>query len=375
VGAGLVALSLLTVAVGGDAGAAEGAGRPNAAAVAAPTPATSTAQPRVDVSRGLGGDDPLGADGRLPDGSSVERFAPVFAAASSLRALAVPPTDTLMALANPPVSAARTSLGIPKIVLDAYETAARRLATEMPRCGMSVALLAGIGQAESRHANGGRVTADGTTREPILGPVLDGSNNTAAVSDTDNGRLDGNTTWDRAVGPMQFLPATWRRYQSDGNNDGVADINNIYDASLAAARYLCAGGGDVRKPAQAAAAVFRYNHSATYVATVLSWAAAYAGGITPTPGSTGKPDATATPAPPPGIDTMASPTPDPPSPSASVVYTVKRGDNLSSIAWWFHVHGYGPIYDANRHVIGADPDLIFPGQQIKIIGARMKVGD
>jgi len=240
---------------------------------------------------------------------------------------------------------------------------------------MSVALLAGIGQAESRHANGGRVTADGTTREPILGPVLDGSNNTAAVSDTDNGRLDGNTTWDRAVGPMQFLPATWRRYQSDGNNDGVADINNIYDASLAAARYLCAGGGDVRKPAQAAAAVFRYNHSATYVATVLSWAAAYAGGITPTPGSTGKPDATATPAPPPGIDTMASPTPDPPSPSASVVYTVKRGDNLSSIAWWFHVHGYGPIYDANRHVIGADPDLIFPGQQIKIIGARMKVGD
>jgi len=58
----------------------------------------------------------------------------------------------------------------------------------------------------------------------------------------------------------------------------------------------------------------------------------------------------------------------------SVVYVVKPGDNLSTISWWFHTHGYGPIYDANRSVIGADPDLIFPGQRIRITGTTMTMG-
>ncbi len=150
---------------------------------------------------------------------------------------------------------------------------------------MNAALLAGIGQAESGHARGGRVDAAGRTRQPILGPVLDGSGGSAAISDTEDGHLDGNRMWDRAVGPMQFIPATWRSYGGDGDGDGVSDISNVYDAALGAARYLCSGGGDVRKPAQAAAAVFRYDHSSTYVATVLSWAAAYSTPIAsgPTP--------------------------------------------------------------------------------------------
>jgi len=60
--------------------------------------------------------------------------------------------------------------------------------------------------------------------------------------DTDGGMLDGDTTWDRAVGPFQFIPSTWARWKADGNADGVADPQNIEDAALAAGRYLCAGG-------------------------------------------------------------------------------------------------------------------------------------
>lgn len=38
-----------------------------------------------------------------------------------------------------------------------------------------------------------------------------------------------------AQGPFQFMPGTWDAYKVDGNNDGVKDINNIYDATYAAA--------------------------------------------------------------------------------------------------------------------------------------------
>lgn len=39
----------------------------------------------------------------------------------------------------------------------------------------------------------------------------------------------------RALGPMQFLPGTWSRYAADGDGDGKADVQNVFDASLAAA--------------------------------------------------------------------------------------------------------------------------------------------
>lgn len=50
----------------------------------------------------------------------------------------------------------------------------------------------------------------------------------------------------------------------------------------------------------------------------------------------------------------------------SITYTVKRGDTLSGIADWFKFHGYGALYAANRAVVGANPNLIFPGQRITI---------
>ncbi|MFY9807706.1 MAG: lytic murein transglycosylase [Pseudonocardiaceae bacterium] len=172
-------------------------------------------------------------------------------------------------------------LGIPGAVLDAYKFAQRTLAQTQPGCHLSWSILAGIGRIESGHASDGRVDAYGNTLGPILGPRLDGSPGMAAIPDTDHGQLDGDPVWDRAVGPMQFIPSSWRAYGVDGNGDGVANPNNIYDATIATGRYLCAGGTDLSVPVQQQAAVFRYNHSATYVAIVLGWAHAYLTGVIP----------------------------------------------------------------------------------------------
>ncbi|QTR06132.1 lytic murein transglycosylase, partial [Saccharothrix algeriensis] len=178
-------------------------------------------------------------------------------------------------------------LGIPGVMLDAYMKAADRLAATTPGCNLHWSLLAGIGRIESGHARGGRVDARGDTVHPILGPVLNGGPGIAAIRDTDGGRYDSDTTWDRAVGPMQFIPSTWAGYAADGNGDGQANPNNVYDATAGAGNYLCAGGGDLSDPEQRAKAVFRYNHSDEYVRTVLFWADAYADGVTPMPGLTG----------------------------------------------------------------------------------------
>jgi hypothetical protein len=173
-------------------------------------------------------------------------------------------------------------LKIPGAVLDAYQFAQRTLAATRPGCHLPWSVLAGIGRIESGHASGGRVDAFGNTLGPILGPQLDGSPGMAAIPDTDHGQLDTDLVWDRAVGPMQFIPSSWRSYGVDGNGDGVANPNNIYDATITTGLYLCAGDADLADPAQLQAAVFRYNHSATYVDIVLRWAQAYLTGVVPT---------------------------------------------------------------------------------------------
>ncbi|MCL2533147.1 MAG: lytic murein transglycosylase [Nocardiaceae bacterium] len=175
-------------------------------------------------------------------------------------------------------------LGIPEIVLNAYRSAELAMASAQPGCGLPWNLLAGIGKIESNHAGGGQTDAAGTTITPILGPTLNGHlAGNEVITDTDHGVLDGDPVHDRAVGPMQFIPSTWARYASDGNGDGIADPNNVFDSSLAAARYLCSGGLDLRDPSQEARAVLRYNNSTTYLANVLAWSTAYRTGGTAAP--------------------------------------------------------------------------------------------
>ena len=180
-----------------------------------------------------------------------------------------------------------TDLALPARVLQAYRSAAASLQRSDAGCHLTWPLLAGIGKVESGHAYGGEVDRTGDTLEPILGPVLDGGPGVAAIPDTDDGRWDTDDTWDRAVGPMQFIPSSWSIHGEDGNHDGRRDPNNVVDAALASGGYLCTGDRDVEVEKDRRAAVFSYNHSWDYVDLVLAWADAYAGGTPVLTGSLG----------------------------------------------------------------------------------------
>jgi membrane-bound lytic murein transglycosylase B len=176
--------------------------------------------------------------------------------------------------------------GIPATVLDAYKKAAAELAQTKPGCNLPWELLAAIGQVESGQARGGKVDADGTTIGKILGPKLDG-NGFAHIPDTDHGAYDGDTTVDRAVGPMQFIPSTWAWAGRDGNADGTADPNNIYDAALAAGHYLCRADRDMATDKGLRAAILSYNNSTEYLNLVLTWLEHYRKGTHEIPDGTG----------------------------------------------------------------------------------------
>ena len=116
---------------------------------------------------------------------------------------------------------------------------------------------------------------NGDTDKRIIGIQLNGTNSTAVIGDTDDGTLDGDASYDRAVGPMQFIPQTWRRFGADGNEDGTTSPFNLYDATLAAATYLCTASSGLDADPGLRAAYFSYNHSLLYVDSVLSYARLY----------------------------------------------------------------------------------------------------
>lgn len=79
-----------------------------------------------------------------------------------------------------------------------------------------------------------------------------------------------------ALGPMQFLPSTWKVWGIDGfGQTGPPDIMNPYDAVPSAARLLCADGAAAGGSALSRA-IFDYNHATWYVRQVLALAAQYA---------------------------------------------------------------------------------------------------
>ncbi len=88
----------------------------------------------------------------------------------------------------------------------------------------------------------------------------------AAINEveTDYGR-DLSVSSAGAEGWMQFLPAEWAQYGVDATGSGFRDPYNPTDAIFAAARYLSAAGGETN----IRAAVYSYNHSQSYVNSVL----------------------------------------------------------------------------------------------------------
>jgi membrane-bound lytic murein transglycosylase B len=186
--------------------------------------------------------------------------------------------EALRILASSSVAGgAVAGLGIPLATLDAYLRAEAALAFERPQCEVQWWMLAGIGRVESNHGRygGAQLIANGDTAPRIIGIALDGAPGVAAIADSDGGIWDGDVTWDRAVGPMQFIPGTWRRYQADGNGDGASDPNNVYDAAYGAGRYLCNAAGRMGDDATLTRAYLAYNHSDTYAAHVLNLARTY----------------------------------------------------------------------------------------------------
>jgi membrane-bound lytic murein transglycosylase B len=171
-------------------------------------------------------------------------------------------------------------LGIPVAALEAYAYAARVAEVENPKCHLTWTTLAGIGWIESHHGTyrGSRVLPNGDVDPPIRGLRLDGTLGNMTIADTDGGLLDGDDDLDRAMGPMQFIPETWRLYGVDANNDGVVSPDNIDDAALSAAGYLCWRGKDLATPQGWMAALRAYNLSDQYARTVRDWATAYADG-------------------------------------------------------------------------------------------------
>ena len=284
------ALSAIALAAFGHTGAALAVGT------------VAESQPIVSLS-----DTPFGPYAPAEVAGPVAVAVPTAVAAAPAASLA-PATATATARVSP---TSPDGTGIPSTVLAAYKAAEAALAASNPSCHLPWTLVAGIGRVESGHASGGRVDAAGTTNGRILGPRLDGGTvGTATIRDSDAGALDGDTGFDRAVGPMQFIPGTWKSFAKDGNNDGVVSPHNVFDSAVAAGTYLCSGGGDLSQPAAQRAALLRYNRSDAYGALVLRWAAAYGGGVAVLPNGAGPVPDTA-PTPPVQVPAPANTTLDP----------------------------------------------------------------
>ncbi len=215
--------------------------------------------------------------GKLPDGSTVPSEAiddPASISAPGEIAPGVPKGS-----ADKILSGASTN-GIPAAALAAYQRAAQVIDTADPKCNIEWPLIAAIGRVESNHGTygGNRLTSEGVSTPGIIGIALDGSNGTAVINDTDAGQYDSDKKFDRAVGPMQFIPSTWSVVGVDGDGDGKRNPQDIDDAALATAVYLCSGDENLGTRAGQEKAVYRYNHSDEYVKLVLSIADAYAAG-------------------------------------------------------------------------------------------------
>ena len=167
--------------------------------------------------------------------------------------------------------------GIPERALAAYAGAAITKAHQMPACGLSWATLAGIGATESDHGYHGDSALDenGTATPGIFGVALDGVG-VALIPDSDGGEIDGDADADRAVGPMQHIPQTWRNWHIDGGGDGVEDPQNIDDAVLAAANYLCRASTAFETEDGWRAGIRSYNSPEFYLGTVARYATDYA---------------------------------------------------------------------------------------------------
>jgi len=252
-GVGLAGAGLIAAVVYGSAGEPA---RPRAVAVAVPVPAPVSGE-------------------LAPPTTPAAPVTPPRADRSQARVL---PVNWI-----PP---AMTAKGISRTVERAYRRAANAFKRYDPACHLRTALLEAIGKVESEHANNGYVNRRGNAIVPIIGPALDGSRGVQLIHASEIGRSwHGDAVYEHAVGPMQFLPETFVEWATDGDHDGTADPENVYDSAATAARYLCGRGADLADPIARKAAILRYNSSEGYYQLVEAWFQAYLAGSRTIPDS------------------------------------------------------------------------------------------
>ena len=252
-------------------------GRLQKAATLVPLALLSAAWSLSIAGVGLAGAPATSADGgTLPDGSTVPEQAIEAPASVSGPGELAPGVqgDPNAAVGN------ASANGIPAAALAAYQRAETVINAADTTCRMPWQLVAAIGRVESDHGrvDGSHLDRNGLARPAIYGLPLDGSHGIATIADTDAGLLDQDTVYDRAVGPMQFIPSTWAVVGVDADGDSQRNPQDIDDAALATAVYLCSGNDDLSTDAGRRASVYRYNHSQQYVDLVLAFYQAYVDG-------------------------------------------------------------------------------------------------
>ncbi|WP_194822112.1 lytic transglycosylase domain-containing protein, partial [Micromonospora sp. S-DT3-3-22] len=170
-----------------------------------------------------------------------------------------------------------SKVGVSPTAMQAYGYAELVLAQTNRSCQLSWTTLAAIGYVESRHgqANGATLGADGRAVPEIIGDPLDGKGGRSLIRDTDGGLFDRDTVYDRAIGPMQFIPTTWEQVGADADNDGRKDPHDLDDAALAAGNYLCQGGRNMTIPGDWWGAILSYNDVRRYAQDVFDKAQEY----------------------------------------------------------------------------------------------------
>ena len=229
---------------------------------AAPTP--TAAPPSGDAPSGAPITPPNPSGSLFPTGPSPT---------ASETALPVRPADQLAPWATR-IAAAVT---VPEIAVQAYGYAQVVMDRTDPACHVTWTTLAAVGQKESRHgqAGGAKLGEGGRSVPPIVGPLLDGKGGRAEVKDTDAGAFDGDSRFDRAMGPLKLMPSMWSAQAIDADTDGILDPYDIDDAALALARLLCSGNDDLSVGTGWNAAVARYHSGTSYARDLFAIADDY----------------------------------------------------------------------------------------------------
>lgn len=217
---------------------------------------------------------------QTPDATAAPAFATQAAAPQQATALAGPGLNDRVDAQWATDTAAAT--GIPIQALVAYAGAVIGAVESFPECTIGWNTVAGIGKVESDHGrhDGAVIQPDGHVEPLIFGVPLTGGD-VENIPDTDGGEFDGTAAFDRAIGPMQIIPQTWRSWPADGNGDGVPDPHNIYDAAISAANYLCHADSDWISGDGWRAGVRAYNSHSDYAAAVASATQKYADAVAP----------------------------------------------------------------------------------------------